>query len=108
MKRKEVIKEAIKIVALLVIALAMVYFLYNCETGKYNNTYGSTEGLELSEDDSYFTEINCWTDKQGVVYTMMYANDTRVMYMSVEISDTRYAITPLMNADGTCQVYNED
>lgn len=59
----------------------------------------------IEEEGNYFTTINSWFEK-GNQYYLVYANDTKVMYLKVcgtYVTD----FTPLFNADGTLQVYEE-
>jgi hypothetical protein len=56
--------------------------------------------------NGYFTRVSYWSDANGN-YTIMYANDTKVKYL-VFNGGYRYGITPLYNADGTLQIYEED
>jgi len=61
--------------------------------------------LEESYCGGYFTRITKWSDSDGV-YNIVYANDTKVKYL-IAISSYRSGITPLYNADGTLQIYEE-
>ena len=73
---------------------------------------GCGTNYEYAEDKSeetgggYFTAIKEWDDDDGGVYKIVYANDTGVKYL---IYDDIYeaAITPLYNADGSLQLYEE-
>lgn len=42
-----------------------------------------------------------------MMYRIVYANDTGVEYMIVQIY-RRFGITPLYNADGTLKIYEEE
>ena len=73
---------------------------------------GCGTNYEYAEDKServcggYFTAIKEWNNGDGGVYMIVYANDTGVKYL---IYDDIYeaAITPLYNADGSLQLYEE-
>lgn len=64
----------------------------------------STETEPVVED--YFTEIISWSEN-GEYYKIVYANDTNVKYLICQ-SGYRYGITPLFNADGSLQIYEEE
>lgn len=53
----------------------------------------------------YFTLIKKWNDVGGS-YRIIYANDTKVKYL-LWSSGYGKGITPLYNADGSLQVYEE-
>lgn len=53
----------------------------------------------------YFTLIKKWSDGDGI-YRIAYANDTKVKYL-IWISGYKGSISPLYNADGSLQVYEE-
>lgn len=55
--------------------------------------------------DGYFTIITEW----GILptYRIVYANDTKVKYI-VFFDGYRGGISPLYNADGTLQIFNEE
>ena len=85
-----------KIIAILCVCL----LLTGCGTRYEDAEYTSKEtGKE------YFTTIKEWGDT-NVKYEIVYANDTGVKYL---IFKTYYkaGITPLYNADGSLQVYEE-
>lgn len=64
---------------------------------------------EYATDDSicgnYFTTITEWDDTTAY-YKIAYAKDTKVKYLIIT-SNYKFGITPLYNADGTLQVYEE-
>lgn len=43
----------------------------------------------------------------GVDYCIVYANDTKVKYL-IGYYTNMFGITPLFNADGSLQIYNEE
>jgi hypothetical protein len=57
--------------------------------------------------NGYFTRISYWSDIYGN-YSIVYANDTKVKYFVLNGSYRYGGITPLYNADGTLQIYEED
>lgn len=80
-----------KIIIIAILCLGML--LTGC--GKY----------EDAECGGYFTKVSDWKDGENI-YEIVYANDTKVKYL---IWRTAYKgnITPLYNADGSLQVYEE-
>ena len=54
----------------------------------------------------YFTLIKEWYDETGFEYEIVYAKDTGVKYLIIK-SYYKGGITPLYNADGSLQVYEE-
>lgn len=63
-----------------------------------------TESNQSSDfGNGYFTVIVEW----GSGYRIVYANDTKVKYLIINRSQYMSGITPLYNADGTLQIYEE-
>lgn len=56
--------------------------------------------------NGYFTKITQLEDFSSKYY-IVYADDTNVKYLVMSLQ-TRSGITPLYNADGTLQVYEEN
>lgn len=54
--------------------------------------------------DGYFTVITEWGYQE--IYKIVYANDTKVKYFVI-LTGYNGGITPLYNADGTLQIYEE-
>lgn len=81
----------------------MVVCLTGCGT-TYQEATGQTES-NTSDDfrNGYFTVITEW----GGGYRIVYANDTKVKYLIINRSQYMSGITPLYNADGTLQIYEE-
>lgn len=80
----------------------MVVCLVGCGT-----TYQNAKAVEDGEfGNGYFTTISEWGDTSYGTYRIVYANDTKVKYF-VNTSGYRTGITPLYNADGTLQIYEE-
>lgn len=67
----------------------------------------ATSTVEPSEDfaDGYFTIITEWGSVP--TYRIVYAKDTKVKYL-VFFDGYRGGISPLYNADGTLQIYDEE
>lgn len=85
-----------------VFVAVMVVRLVGCGT-----TYQEAKTTENGEfGNGYFTTISKWGDANYGTYRIVYANDTKVKYF-VNASGYRTGITPLYNADGTLQVYEE-
>lgn len=87
------------------LAVAMVVCLVGCGT-----TYQEAKGKEESStgDDfagGYFTVDSKWGDAVSTYY-IVYAKDTKVKYF-VKWHSSQWGITPLYNADGTLQIYEE-
>ena len=90
---------------LLIVALAiiMVVCLVGCGT-TYQEATGQTESSTKDGfGNGYFTVITEW----GSGYMIVYANDTKVKYLIINRSQYMSGITPLYNADGTLQIYEE-
>lgn len=87
---------------LLLLACLMLLLLTGC--GKdYQEavTYNTTD-----IGRGYFTIIKQWGSICDDEYYIVYANDTKVMYLVVS-GGHRFGISPLYNTDGTLQVYSE-
>lgn len=88
---------------ILIVALAVC--LAGCGT-TYQEATGQTESNTGGDfGNGYFTVIAEWSDV-NYDYKIIYANDTKVKYL-VMSAQTRSGITPLYNADGTLQIYEE-
>lgn len=70
----------------------------------YQEATEHTKAKEESIGGGYFTVITSWGD--GNSYYIVYAKDTKVKYF-VKWTGYQFGITPLYNADGTLQVYEE-
>lgn len=66
---------------------------------------GDVSNANISFANGYFTRIKCW-ETMGVNYCIVYANDTKVKYF-IAYANYKFGITPLYNADGSLQVYEE-
>lgn len=71
------------------------------------STYQEATNTDYKEDygGGYFTLLIKWNESE-VNYRIVYANDTKVKYLICS-SGYKYGITPLYNADGTLQIYEE-
>lgn len=67
--------------------------------------YEEAEDVSMPICGGYFTLIKKWSDGDGI-YRIAYANDTKVKYLICSIGYGK-GITPLYNADGSLQVYEE-
>ncbi len=83
------------------LAVVMAVCLAGCGT-TYQEATGQTE-IDSSGDfgNGYFTVIAEWSG-----YKIVYAKDTKVKYLIRE-GGYHFGITPLYNADGTLQIYEE-
>lgn len=59
----------------------------------------------ISFANGYFTKVKQW-ETVGANYCIVYANDTKVKYF-IAYANYKFGITPLYNADGSLQVYEE-
>lgn len=88
------------------LAVAMAVCLVGCGT-TYQEATGQTESNSSGDfGNGYFTTISEWGDLNHGTYRIVYANDTKVKYF-VNTAGHRCGITPLYNADGTLQIYEE-
>lgn len=90
-----------KVISVLLVAV-MAICLCSCGT-----TYQEAISRDGTDDfaNGYFTQVTEWSDAISH-YKIVYANDTKVKYFVVYGSNES-AITPLYNADGTLQIYEE-
>ena len=96
-----IFKKRILSVAL---AVVMAVCLTACGT-TYQEAIGQTEkGKEETIGGGYFTVITSWGSNDS--YYIVYAKDTKVKYF-VKWTGYNFGITPLYNADGTLQIYEE-
>lgn len=85
----------IRTVTILLLTISLLVLFAGCSTS-YDDKKQVAGG--------YFTVVKEWG---GGTYRIVYANDTKVMYLIVN-SGNIYGITPLYNADGTLQIYNSE
>lgn len=85
---------------LIILTMLVVIMLTGCGT-----TYEEATGQSSSEDfaEGYFTEVYRWGSLP--VYRIVYANDTKVMYMIIGGSQYNSGMSPLYNSDGSLQIY---
>lgn len=89
-----------------ILSVALVVVMMVCLAG-CGTTYQNAKTTEDGEfGNGYFTTISKWGDANYGTYRIVYANDTKVKYF-VNTSGYRTGITPLYNADGTLQIYEE-
>ena len=87
---------------LLLLTCLMLLLLTGCGRDYQEAVTHNTTDIGMG----YFTTIKQWGGIDGNRYYIVYANDTKVMYLVVS-GGHRYGISPLYNADGTLQVYSE-
>lgn len=87
-----------------VLAVAMVVCLTGCETTYQEATGQASTKKEESIGGGYFTVITSWGEANS--YYIVYAKDTKVKYL-VKRTGYQFGITPLYNAYGTLQVYED-
>lgn len=90
-------------------SVALVVVMAVCLLCGRGTTY--QEATEQTESNSsrsfangYFTVITEWANGD---YLVVYANDTKVKYLVIYKNQYLSGITPLYNADGTLQIYDE-
>ncbi len=84
--------------------LCVCLLLTGCGT-KYKDAEDTSKAIA----GEYFTVIKEWNDVTygcSYHYQVVYANDTKVKYLTCMTVDG-VSITPLYNADGSLQVYKE-
>lgn len=86
-----------RIIAILCVCLSLT----GCGT-----SYKDAEDTLETTGGGYFTSIKEWDGEEGV-YKIVYANDTKVKYLICR-SGYKGSITPLYNADGSLQIYEEE
>lgn len=107
MKYKRWVRR-LKIYAVIFFAImicATLWFLLS------NGGYDASKDISAKEESlcgGYFVVVNKWdSGKPSTVSYIVYANDTKVMYF-ITMNGYLFGITPLYNADGTVQVYQEE
>lgn len=90
-----------KLIILLIIYL-ILFSLAGC-----SKSYQEATKPNESYIGGYFTTVKKWGGGAGCIFYIVYANDTRVMYFIMGGNGYISGITPLYNADGTLQIYNE-
>lgn len=90
-----------KKIALILTLCLMVIMLCSCSTSYENATIPTKKDF-----GSYFSVLKEWNDYMGKC-KIIYANDTHVMYFYFDGNYTS-GLTPLYNADGTLQIYEEE
>lgn len=85
---------------LIILMMFIVIMLTGCGT-----TYEEATGQPSNNDfaGGYFTEVYSWGTYPEC--HIVYANDTKVMYMIVGGSQYNSGMSPLYNSDGSLQIY---
>ena len=87
------------------LAVVMAVCLVGCGT-TYQEAAGQAESVDGDDfAQGYFTVVSKWGDAVSTYY-IVYAKDTKVKYF-VKWHSSQWGITPLYNADGTLQIYEE-
>jgi hypothetical protein len=93
-----------KKIALVLVICTMAVMLYGCSGSP------TTESFQPNNSNDYFITIeNCGVYTRNgwsVPLYIVYARDTHVKYI-IGIGGKKSIITPLYNADGTLQIYEE-
>lgn len=95
------------------VVLSVVLQATSCGTTYQEAQEQKVNPVEISTADSYFTDFGngyftkllSWNG-DSYKYAIVYANDTKAKYLVFRSGDTG-GITPLYNADGSLQVYDE-
>lgn len=85
----------------IIIILSLCLLLTGCGT-----KYDDAEDISKATGGGYFTLIKEWNGGDSGLYEIVYANDTKVKYLIWKYG-YKGGITPLYNADGSLQVYEE-
>ena len=96
-------KKLILFLTMCIIAFSLI----GC--GEQTDYQESVETI-TSDSSGYFTIIEEWEGEDFNTYQIVYANDTKVKYLicyNICYNQKVYGITPLYNADGTLQIYND-
>ena len=89
-----------RFVTLLLVLTLLCFVLTGCKSTSYEEANN-----ESTKDFSgYFTTVKQWGSGMEGYYYILYANDTKVMYLHYSCG-YRSGITPLYNTDGTLQIY---
>ena len=89
----------------MLLAVAMTVCLVGCGTTYQEATRQTESNTSGDYGNGYFTVITKW-ENASYTYRIIYANDTKVKYLAIT-GGNRFGITPLYNADGTLQIYEE-
>lgn len=85
--------------------LLVLVLLCSTLTGCKSTSYEEVKINEFEEDfGGYFTTVKQWGGGMDGNYYILYANDTKVMYLYYSWG-YQSGITPLYNVDGSLQVY---
>lgn len=89
-----------------IVAVSMYFILKGQDVPDAYDAENAVVNSDETLCGGYFTQLSHWKDMHANYY-IVYANDTGVKYMVVS-SAYKFSITPLYNADGTIQVYEND
>lgn len=90
------------------VVLLTIFILILSLVGCGGTPYEETKINEFEKDFcGYFTTVKQWGGSMDGYYYILYANDTKVMYFYYA-AGYQSGITPLYNADGTLQIYDEE
>lgn len=78
----------------IIVILCLVFLLTGCN-------------LNQKTDNEYFVRIGKYNTDCGDFY-IVYAKDTKVMYVVSNSAYNKSSFTPLYNADGSLQIYEEE
>ncbi|MBQ4530160.1 MAG: hypothetical protein IJA36_06060 [Lachnospiraceae bacterium] len=93
----------IPLVLLLLLLIVKFRMFVGCGPSTYQESISTNNQKDYG--NGYFTTVTEWSDEYSQYY-IVYANDTNVKYLIIE-GRYQYGITPLYNADGTLQIYEE-
>lgn len=97
-------KKIIMGLSILTLALSTTVFT-GCANDSYSKKQDLTQSTHKGFADGYFTIVKEWGEFGQ--YKIVYANDTKVIYLVCINVNNYLGITPLYNADGTLQIYGE-
>ncbi len=87
---------------LFILMMFVVIVLTGCGAATYEQATGQPSNNDFA--NGYFTEVYDWNDLDNY-YHVVYANDTKVMYVIIGGLQYQRGISPLYNADGSLQIY---
>lgn len=90
-----------KLIALLIMYLFLLSLVGCGKSYQESSTKPSDDYI----GKGYFTTVKQWGGGMEYEYSIVYANDTKVMYF-IMLGGSTFGITPLYNADGTLQIYD--
>ena len=100
-----VVSEFIALIAAIIILLFVCFVGNTIIRTLTEKSFSESVIVDNEIAGGYFTEIREWRADDSN-YKIVYANDSKVKYLVVTCGN-RYGITPLYNADGSLQLYEE-